>query len=49
MVKGVKSVVVAGDVTVDWIGWQKKSTDECAVPSAEQDNWTLYSGAPGVL
>lgn len=44
MVKGVKSVVVAGDVTVDWIGWQKKSTDECAVPSAEQDNWTLYSG-----
>ena len=39
----IKSVVVAGDVAIDWIGWEDKPICKTDVHKPVP-NWMLYSG-----
>jgi hypothetical protein len=38
-----KTIVVAGDVAIDWIGWEEKSGESGCNKEKSQPNWTTYT------
>jgi len=40
----VKTVVVAGDVAVDWIAWEKEPGETGCHAKKSPPNWTIYTG-----
>jgi len=42
MTKKVKKIVVAGDVTIDWLQWYVKPKEDWKEDSPAPSNWTLY-------
>ena len=40
----IKKIVVAGDVTIDWLGWEVKAEEGCDIQGSERPNWALYKG-----